>query len=87
MSDEEENGLFNINLSDEEQETAAEKKAKRTGQTEEEFQAVRKDYVAKIQNGDVSAQPSALFLQYYTIIGNTASPCSRETSTLIFLDL
>ncbi|KAJ2975200.1 hypothetical protein NQ176_g5646 [Zarea fungicola] len=53
MSDEEENGLFNINLSDEEQETAAEKKAKRTGQTEEEFQAVRKDYVAKIQNGDI----------------------------------
>lgn len=61
MSDEEDNGLFNINLSDEEQEAAAEKKAKRTGQTEEEFQAVRKTYVAKVENGDVSALCIYLF--------------------------
>lgn len=53
MSDQEDNGLFNIQVSDTE-DSAAEKKAKRTGQTEEEFQAVHKTYVCKIENGEVS---------------------------------
>ncbi|KAJ3475131.1 hypothetical protein NLG97_g9562 [Lecanicillium saksenae] len=52
MSDVEDDGLLNIEISDTE-DTPAEKKAKRTGQSEEEFQAVRKTYVAKVQNGDI----------------------------------
>ncbi|EJP67520.1 uncharacterized protein BBA_03300 [Beauveria bassiana ARSEF 2860] len=51
MSDSEYDGLLNIEVSDAE-DTPAEKKAKRTGQSEEAFQAVRKTYVTKVQNGD-----------------------------------
>ncbi|KGQ09642.1 hypothetical protein BBAD15_g5026 [Beauveria bassiana D1-5] len=52
MSDSEYDGLLNIEVSDAE-DTPAEKKAKRTGQSEEAFQAVRKTYVTKVQNGDI----------------------------------
>lgn len=50
--DDEDGGLLNIEISDDEADTK--KKADRTGQTEEEFQAVRREYHAKIENGDVS---------------------------------
>lgn len=52
MSDLEDDGILNIEVSDAE-DTPAEKKAKRTGQSEAEFQAVRATYVTKIQNGNV----------------------------------
>ncbi|KAJ6780611.1 hypothetical protein PWT90_03495 [Aphanocladium album] len=52
MSDAEDDGLLNIEVSDAE-DTPAQKKAKRTGQSEEEFQAVRSTYVSKVQNGDI----------------------------------
>lgn len=44
-------GLLNIEISDDEQEA---KKARRTGQTEEDFQAIRATYRPKIENGNVS---------------------------------
>lgn len=44
-------GLLNIEISDDEQEA---KKAKRTGQTEEDFQAIRATYRPKVENGNVS---------------------------------
>ncbi|EGX88411.1 hypothetical protein CCM_08455 [Cordyceps militaris CM01] len=53
MSDLEDLGILNIEVSDAEDTTAAEKKAKRTGQSEEEFQAVRKTYATRVQNGNI----------------------------------
>lgn len=53
MSDADENDLFNIQVSDSEDDKA-EKKSRRTGQTEDEFQAVKNTYRAKVENGNVS---------------------------------
>ena len=55
--DDEAGGLFNIALSDsesEEQVAASAAKPSRTGQTEEDFQAVKQTYHAKVENGNVS---------------------------------
>ncbi|TQV95301.1 hypothetical protein IF1G_06288 [Cordyceps javanica] len=52
MSDTEDIGILNIEVSDAE-DTPAEKKAKRTGQSEEEFQAVRQTYATRVQNGNI----------------------------------
>ncbi|KAL7926082.1 hypothetical protein ACQKWADRAFT_281721 [Trichoderma austrokoningii] len=52
MSDADENDLFNIQVSDSEDERA-EKKSRRTGQTEAEFQAVKNTYRAKVENGNI----------------------------------
>ncbi|OAA56891.1 hypothetical protein ISF_07407 [Cordyceps fumosorosea ARSEF 2679] len=52
MSDAEDDGILNIQVSDTE-DTPAEKKAKRTGQSEAEFEAVRRTYVVKVENGDI----------------------------------
>lgn len=52
MSDGDENDLFNIQVSDSE-EDQVEKKSKRTGQSEDEFQAVKNAYRAKVENGNV----------------------------------
>ncbi|KAL6857585.1 hypothetical protein ACO1O0_005026 [Amphichorda felina] len=54
--DDEDGGLFNIALSDSESEekaAASAAKASRTGQTEEDFQAIKQTYHAKIENGNV----------------------------------
>ena len=53
--DDDENGILNIELSDEEVDVAK-KKADRTGQTEDEFQEVKQDYRARIENGEVRVQ-------------------------------
>lgn len=63
MDDDENGGLLNIHISDSEEDTS--KKTKRTGQTESEFLAVKRDYKAKVENGEASnisfsAQPSLL---------------------------
>lgn len=53
-------GLFNISLgSDTEEDAEGQDASKppardRTGQTEEQFQAVRRTYRAKVENGEVS---------------------------------
>lgn len=67
MADEElDSGLFNISLAsdtedgDDHQDTSKAQKD-RTGQTEEQFQAVKRSYRAKIENGEVSHK-SLLFL-------------------------
>ncbi|EHK25667.1 uncharacterized protein TRIVIDRAFT_19500 [Trichoderma virens Gv29-8] len=52
MSDADENDLFNIQISDSEDDKA-EKKSKRTGQTEDDFQAVKNTYHAKVENGNI----------------------------------
>ncbi|KAL7901562.1 hypothetical protein HDV64DRAFT_241409 [Trichoderma sp. TUCIM 5745] len=52
MSDADENDLFNIQVSDSEDDKA-EKKSRRTGQTEDEFQAVKNTYRAKVENGNI----------------------------------
>lgn len=55
-----ESDLFSITLADEDDPeagasaTAAAPPADRTGQTEEEFQAVRRGYRVNVENGDVS---------------------------------
>jgi hypothetical protein len=50
--DDEDGGILNIQLSDDEVDVAK-KKADRTGQTEEEFQAVKREYRVRVENGDV----------------------------------
>ncbi|KAL6702280.1 hypothetical protein J3F84DRAFT_28778 [Trichoderma pleuroticola] len=52
MSDAEENDLFNIQISDSEDDKA-EKKSKRTGQSEDDFKAVKDTYHAKVENGNI----------------------------------
>ncbi|UNI20867.1 hypothetical protein JDV02_006916 [Purpureocillium takamizusanense] len=44
-------GILNIELSD--TEDVIEKQANRTGQSEAEFQAVKADYKAKVENGEI----------------------------------
>ncbi|KAM0333552.1 hypothetical protein ACHAQA_002217 [Verticillium albo-atrum] len=47
-------GLFNIAISDSEDDAKAEeKKQQRVGQTEADFQAVKASYKAKIENGEI----------------------------------
>ncbi|KAF3073323.1 hypothetical protein CFAM422_004297 [Trichoderma lentiforme] len=53
MSDADENDLFNIQISDSEDDKA-EKKSKRTGQSEDDFKAVKNTYHAKIENGNIN---------------------------------
>lgn len=50
--DDEDGGILNIELSDDEVDVAK-KKADRTGQSEEEFQAVKRDYQVRVENGEV----------------------------------
>ncbi|QYS97573.1 hypothetical protein H0G86_004800 [Trichoderma simmonsii] len=52
MSDADENDLFNIQISDSEDDKA-EKKSKRTGQSEDDFKAVKNAYHAKVENGNI----------------------------------
>ncbi|KAL7796021.1 hypothetical protein V8C37DRAFT_18692 [Trichoderma ceciliae] len=52
MSDTEENHLFNIQISDSEGDTT-DKKSRRTGQSEDDFQAVKSNYHAKVENGNI----------------------------------
>lgn len=52
MFDADENDLFNIQVSDSEDDKV-EKKSRRTGQTEDEFQAVKNTYRAKVENGNI----------------------------------
>lgn len=54
--DDEDGGIFNIALSDSEQEEPEEPKD-RNVQSEAAFQAVKQSYAAKIENGNVRAQP------------------------------
>ncbi|KAL3963322.1 hypothetical protein ACCO45_000326 [Purpureocillium lilacinum] len=51
MEDDDSGGILDIELSDTEDVT--EKQANRTGQSEVEFQAVKADYKAKVENGDI----------------------------------
>ncbi|GJN67974.1 hypothetical protein VFPFJ_04554 [Purpureocillium lilacinum] len=51
MEDDDSGGILDIELSDTEDVT--EKQANRTGQSEAEFQAVKADYKAKVENGDI----------------------------------
>jgi uncharacterized protein YqfB (UPF0267 family) len=54
--DDEAGGIFNIALSDSEtEETPAEKTARRTDQSESDFQAVKVSYSAKVENGNIAA--------------------------------
>lgn len=78
MSDFEDDGILNIQVSDAE-DTPAEKKAKRTGQSEAEFQAVRATYVTKVQNGNVSAYSPRLVCFF--------SPFSFKKKKNLFADL
>lgn len=50
--DDEDGGILNIELSDDEVDVVK-KKADRTGQTEEDFQAVKRDYRVRVENGEV----------------------------------
>jgi hypothetical protein len=58
--DDEDGGLLSIALSDsdsDQQACASSTKASRTGQTEEEYQAVKRSYRVKVENGNVSPIP------------------------------
>jgi hypothetical protein len=55
-------GLMAINLSDSEDDTAKTEehpRARKTAQSEEAWQAVKADYTAKVENGEVSPCQSA----------------------------
>ncbi|KAH7011459.1 hypothetical protein EDB80DRAFT_390576 [Ilyonectria destructans] len=52
--DDEENGLFNIQISDASDDEEREaKEARRTGQSEDAWSAIQRDYQAKVENGDI----------------------------------
>ncbi|CAM1500599.1 Fc.00g097610.m01.CDS01 [Cosmosporella sp. VM-42] len=52
--DDEENGLFNLTLSiSDDSADEAPTKARRTDQTEEAFQAIKREYKSKVENGDI----------------------------------
>lgn len=55
--DDEAGGLFNIDLSESETEDQAASAAKpsRTGQTEEDYQTIKRTYHARVENGNVSS--------------------------------
>jgi hypothetical protein len=48
-----EDGLLNIEISDDEADKNEDKAARRTEQTEADFQAVKRGYHAKVENGNV----------------------------------
>ncbi|QPH05381.1 hypothetical protein C2857_003134 [Epichloe festucae Fl1] len=50
--DEQEDGILNIEFSDDEVDVVK-KKADRTGQTEDEFQIVKDNYRVRVENGDL----------------------------------
>ncbi|KFA61407.1 hypothetical protein S40285_03579 [Stachybotrys chlorohalonatus IBT 40285] len=50
-----EDGLLNIEISDDEADKNEDKAARRTEQTEADFQAVKRGYHAKVENGNVHA--------------------------------
>lgn len=70
--DDEDGDILNIQLSDTE---VDENKADRTGQTEADFQAVKRDYRAKVENGHVSAKP----MQRHASDSFTYSPALRSS--------
>ncbi|KAH6873924.1 hypothetical protein B0T10DRAFT_567656 [Thelonectria olida] len=53
--DDEENGLFNIQISDDDDDfdERQAKEARRTGQSEEAWRAVQRDYRPKVENGNI----------------------------------
>lgn len=53
MDDDEDNGILNIEISDDEVDVTK-KKADRTGQSEADFQAVKREYRVRVENGEVS---------------------------------
>ncbi|EFY86913.1 hypothetical protein J3458_005786 [Metarhizium acridum] len=50
--DDEDNGILNIEISDDEVDVAK-NKADRTGQTEANFQAVKREYRVRVENGEI----------------------------------
>ncbi|KHN96587.1 uncharacterized protein MAM_05530 [Metarhizium album ARSEF 1941] len=50
--DDHDDGILNIQISDDEVD-AIKKKADRTGQTEDDFQAVKRQYRVRVENGDI----------------------------------
>ncbi|KAK2593881.1 hypothetical protein QQS21_008401 [Conoideocrella luteorostrata] len=50
--DDEDGGILNIEISDDEVDVTK-KKADRTGQTEDEFQVVKQNYQARVENGEI----------------------------------
>ncbi|KAK9445457.1 hypothetical protein VB005_00568 [Metarhizium brunneum] len=52
MDDDEDNGILNIEISDDEVDVTK-KKADRTGQSEADFQAVKRDYRVRVENGEI----------------------------------
>lgn len=77
MADDMDSGLFNITLSDSEGEdggnTSTEPARDRTGQTEDDFQAVKRAYRPKIDNGEVGF-----------CSGNTCAHPDTETCFLFY---
>jgi hypothetical protein len=57
--DDQDGGILNIEFSDDEVDVVK-KKADRTGQTEEEFQAVKREYRVRVENGEVSLISSCI---------------------------
>lgn len=69
--DDEAGGLFNIALSDSENEqkdeSATEKRARRTGQSQAEYQAVKDTYRAKIEKGEVRPKKGPWILTHFIL--------------------
>lgn len=62
MDSSDENGLFNIDISDVSSDEATQKAARRTGQTEDAFQAIRWEYKPRVEDGDVRAYSTEMVL-------------------------
>ncbi|KAK5992241.1 hypothetical protein PT974_05642 [Cladobotryum mycophilum] len=73
MDEDQDGGLLNIDFSDVEEDDTK-KRADRTGQTEAHFQAVKRDYSAKVENGniyksvDLSLGPNANKIHIYEFL-------------------
>jgi hypothetical protein len=75
--DAEDGGLLNIELSDDEVDHDA-KASRRTGQSEEQFQAVKQSYHPKVENGNVSflfTRPKSPCSSYLEPRSTRPSPC------------
>ncbi|GFP56997.1 hypothetical protein TASIC1_0007048900 [Trichoderma asperellum] len=79
MSDADENDLFNIQVSDSEDDKV-EKKSRRTGQTEDEFQAVKNTYRAKVENGNNLVPTNSMYKKFFMQRRNSISSAATKTS-------
>lgn len=81
--DEDDAGILNMQLSDDDVDVAK-KKADRTGQAEDDFQATRRRYRVKVENGDVRRNASHLTVRDHGAAHpSTHHPCASRPAHML----